>query len=94
LEDIKMAKYLQINLFVTEGEIAVSHQNKQPYKFSGMIHGGDPNIEEVIEELRDMMVKWLVTWLRYDGVRIEMEDHMSVPLNRRNKCPTKSSSPK
>lgn len=71
-----MAKYLQINLSITEGDSAASQENKQPYKFSGVIRGGDPNIESVIEELRNMMVKWLTTWLRYDQVRIEMEDHI------------------
>lgn len=71
-----MARYLQINLFVTQGESTASQENKQAYKFNGVIHGGDPNVESVIEELRDMLVKWLVTWVRYDQVKIEIEDHV------------------
>lgn len=71
-----MAKYLQVELYVRKGKSAAPQENRKLYKFSGAIHGCNPNIEALTEELRIIMAEWLISWLRYDQVRIEMEDHI------------------
>lgn len=71
-----MSDFVQINLSVTQGNSVAAHKNEQAYSFTGVIKGGHPNLESVIEELRQLMIHWLTGLMKYDQVRIEIEDHV------------------
>ena len=38
------------------------------------LEGGDINAEQATQEIRGIVTKWATSWLKYEGVKVSLQD--------------------